>query len=79
MAGEMTESDIVSAHIEKICAEARLGVMAQVYEILLDRIDINVTWPDPAVGMLALSSDDVVKHYEHWIAPAIDTMEGEIL
>ncbi len=65
-----TETDVVMRHVERICDEAGLGVMVQVYEILLNR-EIE----EGGITMLTLDADDVQRHYFNVIGPAIDTIE----
>ena len=67
----IAEQDARQKHIETVCAEAGLGVMVQVYEIVCDREDT----PDEAI--LALDADGVNEHYIY-IAKGIDAIEREL-
>lgn len=71
-AARMGEDDVVQRHIERICHEAGLGVMVQVYEILLDRADAG---EDYAVAILTFDAEDVNAHYQRYVLHAIDEME----
>lgn len=64
--------DPLGAHIRRICDEAGLGVMVQVFEIIHDRERVS----DEA--LFALTADDVYGFYEGHLARAIDTIESFI-
>lgn len=59
-------------HIQRICAEAGLGVMVQVYEIVCDREERTDE------ELLALTADDVESHYNQYVGPAIDRIETDL-
>lgn len=59
----------IDEHIEQVCADAGLGVMVQVYEIIRDRESV------PDSTLLDLTTEDVTEHYWSMIGPAIDHVE----
>jgi hypothetical protein len=67
------EEPDVDEHLRKICADAGLEVMHQVYDILRNREQVEDG------ELLALDDGDVYKHYEAWVAPGIDNLEKALL
>lgn len=71
-----TEHQVVMAHVNKVIEQADgpdPEVMEAVYAWVFfgNAIEDNVNW-------LMLSADDVRKHWEQWIYPAITDLEFEM-
>lgn len=62
----------IDDHVNKICEEAGLGVMVQVFQIIADREEVTDE------QLMALTADDVNGYYFH-IAKGIDTIENFML
>lgn len=65
--------DPLNQHIEKVCEEAGLTVMEQVYDILLNREGEGME-----EALAKLTAEDVTSDYFGYLGPAIDNIERNI-
>lgn len=62
----------LAEHLHKICKEAELGVMEDIFVVLRDREAFEDDF------LLQLTAEDVTTFYDDFVGPAIDKIEGAL-
>ncbi len=64
--------DPVRDHLAEICKDAGLGVMAGLFDVIVDREEVSDD------TLLALDESDVTELYEAIVGPAVDRMQRRL-